>query len=107
MSQNKPKVLFITGLYSPFQLDVTYEINKLDLFEYYLAFTVPCTSRRGSYWMVPVKEQYHHYIMVADEQMSVEARAEWAAQTILKVKPQIVITGNHKGPVCIRVVTIQ
>lgn len=99
MLNKKPKVLFVTSLLSPFQIELAYEINEIDLFEYYAAFTVPYSSERGKHWAVNIKDKYAKYIIVANGNMLPEAKAHWVAQTIAKVNPQIVISGFYKGPI--------
>ena len=99
MSKNKHKVLFVTGLFSPFQIDMAYEINKVNLFEYYVAFTLPYALRRGKHWQVKVKKEYDKYIIVPNNIISPKMQAVWASRIIMKVRPQIVISGFYKGPI--------
>lgn len=99
MLDKKPKVLFVTNLLSPFQLELACEINKVNLFDYYVAFTIPYSSKRGKHWAVNIKDKYHRHIIVANENMFLEGQSLWAAKTIVKVSPQIVISGFYKGPI--------
>lgn len=99
MLTKKNKVLFVTSLFSPFQVELAYEINKLNLFDYYVAFTVPYSARRGKHWIIKIKEEYAKFIMLANNETNVEAQAFWAAQTIIKLNPQIVILGFYKGSI--------
>ena len=99
MLNEKPKVLFITGLLSPFQIELASEINKINLFDYYVAFTVPYSQRRGKHWMIRAKDNYSKYISIANKEMTTADQALWAAQIIEQIDPKIVISGSFKGPV--------
>jgi len=99
MLNKKPKVLFVTSLFSPFQIELAYEINKIGIFEYYVAFTIPYSPKRGKHWIVNIKDGYKQYIIVANDDMSLESTSIWAAKTIVKINPKIVISGFYKGPI--------
>lgn len=96
---NKHKVLIITGLFSPFVTDVAYEINKINLFEYYVAFTIPYEPKRGKHWMIKVKKEYDKYVIVSDNVMLPKMQAIWASRIITKLRPQIVISSFYRGPI--------
>ena len=96
---NKHKVLIITGLFSPFVIDVIYEINKINLFECYVAFTIPYEPKRGKHWMIKVKKEYDKYVIVSDNVISSKMQAIWTSRIITKLKPQIVISGFYRGPI--------
>ncbi|MCL0038043.1 glycosyltransferase [Thermodesulfovibrionales bacterium] len=95
----KPKVLLVTGLFSPFQVELAYEINKNTLFEYFVVFTLPFASRRGRHWLLNIKEEYAKYIIVANKDMTIEKQASWARDIVTRINPQIVISGFCKGPI--------
>jgi len=97
MLTKKPKVLFVTSLFSPFQIELAYEINKINLFEYYVTFSIPYSSRRGKHWLINIKDKYAKYIISAKKNISLKEQALWAAQTIVQINPQIIISGIHKG----------
>jgi len=99
MLNKKYKVLFITSLFSPFQLDMAYEINKNNLFEYYILFTIPYSSKRGKHWMVKVKKEYEKFIIISNDILSPREQAIRVIKIIEKIKPKIVILGSYKGSI--------
>lgn len=97
MPNKKPKILLVTSIVSPFQIEFAYEINKANPFDYYVAFTIPYSSRRGKHWAVDVQDEYAKYIIIANKEIDTKAQSSWVAQTITKINPQIVISGFYKG----------
>lgn len=106
MKNKKPKVLFVTGLFSPFQVEFANEVNKLGLFEYYVAFTIPYSPIRGKHWIINIKNEYTKYIFVAEKNIFPKTQAFWATQVICKINPKVLISAFYKGPLYKQIIKI-
>ena len=93
----KPKVLLVTGLLSPFQVEFADEVNRHASFDYYVAFTQPYNERRGKHWMSA--EINSEFICIAPRDISIKEQALWARDIVRKVNPDIIILAYYRGPI--------
>ncbi|WOG25817.1 glycosyltransferase family 4 protein [Endozoicomonas sp. 8E] len=92
----KTKILFISTLYSPFQIDV---VNSFEQepgqFEYHIAFTLNAASHRGAHWRSHAAGE-SQFIHTIDKDNGEEYKYEWVINLIQKIKPTHIILGQWK-----------
>lgn len=88
-------MLFLSGLFFLFQVDVANEINKIASFDSYVAFTVPYKKERGKHWTTPQIQAEHIHCACSD--MTEEQQGIWAESVIKDVHPDILLLGFCRG----------
>lgn len=93
------KVLNITSLYSPFQIDI---INSFPQgqhnIEYHVAFTILSSAKRGGHWQVD-NLSANNFVHSIDRDGDKKYQAKWAVDLIDEIKPDLVIFPLWRGMV--------
>ena len=96
-SDQAKKVLSVSTLLSPFQVELAQEINRIAPFKYHVAFTLPFRAARGKHWTTTRTDL--EYVHCIDGQGSHAEQAVWAAQLISDLRPDVVIVGRFRGDI--------
>ena len=92
----KTKILFISTLYSPFQIDIVNSFEQeLGQIEYHIAFTINAASHRGTHWRSHTSGE-SQFIHTIDKDNGEEYKYEWVINLITKLKPTHIILGQWK-----------
>jgi len=102
MQKKEAKIIFVTTIFSPFQVDLAYEINEIAPFEYYIIFTELFSKKRGKHWLnVKIKKDFIKYIISPpNSSINENERVAWIIGKIKNISPDIVILGFWKGLIC-------
>jgi len=98
----KQKIVFITTLYSPFQIELAKAINSLEL-EYYVIFTMNLDNKRGensraAHWQPT--NNYSKQILQIYKWKSVSELASGLEEELHRIKPDLVLaSGILSSPV--------
>ena len=90
----KPRVVFVTSLLSPFQVDVADAVNREGAVEYHVCFTEYFQRERGKHWLVDLGSRA--YIHCADVR---HRPVEWTRKVLDEVTPQVCLCGFYRGAV--------
>ncbi len=93
------KVLNITTLYSPFQVDIINDFpqGQNDI-EYHVAFTILSTVKRGTHWQAGISS-INNFVHSIDKNGDEKYQSRWAMDLIDKLKPDVVIFPRWRGMV--------
>lgn len=90
------KIIFITNLYSPFQVELAHDINSISPYEYHVGFAAPFSKKRGRHWYNDTNSEN---IWVAETALTIDQKIKWITNLIKRVKPDLVLSGFLKGPI--------
>jgi len=93
------RILFVTSLYSPFQIELVREVNRISGVEMHAIFTLPQRSARGSHWREVTYQDLADRVAVIDEASSDSGIIRWVRDQIERRAPDVVLAGAMDGPI--------
>lgn len=88
------RVLFISPLFSPFQIEVAEAVNRETNVDYRIAFGMMTREARGQpHWVNYEYDQARYTVMPGDK----EDTAAWYAEEIRRIRPDVLISGQIVG----------
>ena len=101
----KKKILLVTTLYSPFQIDLVQAFKQTAESEYHIAFTMLSSSKRGEHWRLSdsIEGEYVHSI---DKDGDSDYKVSWVTKLVDDLKPTHVVFGLWRACVTKRVVKV-
>jgi len=92
------KVVFVTSLLSPFQLETARAINELTRLKYEVLFALPFREARGRHWQEgDFSDIERQYAVVPSGRSALEVR-RWLLEELRARKPELVLSGALHGP---------
>lgn len=91
----KKKLLFITSLYSPFQVDLLKSFDQSKNLRFHIAFTEISSNIRGKHWRVD-SDRNNCYIHSIDKNGDCKYKLIWIKKIIEDIKPTHVVLGGWR-----------
>jgi glycosyltransferase involved in cell wall biosynthesis len=91
----KKKLLFVTSLYSPFQVDLLKSFDQSNNLSFHIAFTENYSNIRGKHWQDGANHD-NSYIHLIDKNEDYECKLIWTKRIIEDIKPTHVVLGGWR-----------
>jgi glycosyltransferase involved in cell wall biosynthesis len=91
---SRPRVLFISGLLSPFQVEVAGAVNRDNVLDYHVCFLEAFQEERGKHWLMDTISLPYVSCRTGGTE-----KVPWIKGILDKIRPEICLSGFYRGEV--------
>lgn len=99
---SRPRVLLVSTLYAPFQVEVADAVNRAGVLDYHICFTQRFREERGKHWLAELEDRPEVHCATGSVQP-----ADWVRTVLDEVKPDLCISGFYRGAVYDEIIRYQ